>query len=321
MQTNAVLHCNRSAALMGMKEHKLAMEDARFAIKLKPDWHKSYLRYGAAVEALGRPLDAIRAYANCKILIEEADGIEAAEKSLASKKLAALEKETGLPPGVRRKFTELEEARIEHDADAAGDLDAAEQEVQQTPEKPEAGQKQLDASTTGAVPQGTSRKDGDLCTAAVHGKPRRNKVAQKSAVQPVVAGPTKEQLASEARAGHGMVTDKYRWMQTLEDVTLCIQLPVETKVSDVEVSITTHTISVGLKGAAEPLVQGFFYAQVKTDDEQCECLHFGCAHDAEKVDAQLVTDRLRHAPSNRVNRRSQRADNSAVKDQPSRVVS
>ena len=38
------------------------------------------------------------------------------------------------------------------------------------------------------------------------------------------AGPTVAQLAAEAKAGHGMVTDKYRWMQTLTDVTLCIQV-------------------------------------------------------------------------------------------------
>ena len=53
-ETSAVLHCNRSAALMGAKDYSYAMEDAKFAVQIRPGWHKAHLRYAAAVAALGR---------------------------------------------------------------------------------------------------------------------------------------------------------------------------------------------------------------------------------------------------------------------------
>ena len=44
---------NRSAALLKLGDAVAAEEDARAAIKLRPDWEKAYYRFGAALEAQG----------------------------------------------------------------------------------------------------------------------------------------------------------------------------------------------------------------------------------------------------------------------------
>jgi hypothetical protein len=67
--------------------------------------------------------------------------------------------------------------------------------------------------------------------------------------------PSAEQLAKEARAGHGAVTERYRWVQTLGDVTLSIQLPAGTAARDLRVSIETRRLRVELAaGAASEVV-------------------------------------------------------------------
>eukprot|EP01051_Picozoa_sp_SAG22_P016444 SAG22_NODE_2325_length_2711_cov_2.227795_1_plen_148_part_00 len=64
-----------------------------------------------------------------------------------------------------------------------------------------------------------------------------------------------------------MVTDKYRWMQTLADVTICVQLPAGTQPGTVSVSVTTNTLDVSIQGVEAALVAGFFHAAVKTEDD------------------------------------------------------
>ncbi|KAF6261090.1 hypothetical protein COO60DRAFT_1682349 [Scenedesmus sp. NREL 46B-D3] len=60
--SSAVLYSNRSSAYLQLGDLRLALEDARKATSLKPDWEKGWFRTGAALQELGWLDEALRAY-------------------------------------------------------------------------------------------------------------------------------------------------------------------------------------------------------------------------------------------------------------------
>lgn len=79
---NHVFYSNRSAALLSLGKAEKALEDATECVNIKPDWAKGYGRRGAALYALERFDDAIKAY-------DEGLGLDASNKQLASGKAQA----------------------------------------------------------------------------------------------------------------------------------------------------------------------------------------------------------------------------------------
>uniref|UniRef100_T1J2M9 Uncharacterized protein n=1 Tax=Strigamia maritima TaxID=126957 RepID=T1J2M9_STRMM len=63
-QTNAILHSNRSAALIQLNKYSQALQDAIKARELNPKWPKAYYRQGVALQCLGRYPDALAAFAS-----------------------------------------------------------------------------------------------------------------------------------------------------------------------------------------------------------------------------------------------------------------
>nr|XP_019949215.1 PREDICTED: tetratricopeptide repeat protein 28-like [Paralichthys olivaceus] len=61
---NCILYSNRSAALLKMGQHQVALEDAEKACELNPKWPKAYFRQGVALQYLGRHADALAAFAS-----------------------------------------------------------------------------------------------------------------------------------------------------------------------------------------------------------------------------------------------------------------
>jgi len=60
--TNHVLYSNRAACYLTQKNNKGALKDAEKCVELAPQWGKGYLRVGAALQALNRLEDAVKAY-------------------------------------------------------------------------------------------------------------------------------------------------------------------------------------------------------------------------------------------------------------------
>ena len=57
-----ILYSNRSAMHSNLSEFELALKDAEKAMELKPDYIKSYLRKGKALEGLNRKKEALAIY-------------------------------------------------------------------------------------------------------------------------------------------------------------------------------------------------------------------------------------------------------------------
>jgi hypothetical protein len=58
----------------------------------------------------------------------------------------------------------------------------------------------------------------------------------------------------------------YVWTQTLDEVEVRVPVPLDTRSKALAVSFTKDTLSVGLKGAASPLVAGKLWRTIKVDD-------------------------------------------------------
>ncbi|EKX47128.1 hypothetical protein GUITHDRAFT_50474, partial [Guillardia theta CCMP2712] len=59
---NHVMYSNRSAAYAALGDWFRALEDAEFAIELRPDWARGYSRKGAALAGRGIFDKAVEAY-------------------------------------------------------------------------------------------------------------------------------------------------------------------------------------------------------------------------------------------------------------------
>ncbi|XP_049836551.1 STI1-like protein isoform X2 [Schistocerca gregaria] len=65
-------YSNRSLAFLKQQQYPLAMEDARQAIKLKPDWPKGYFRKGEIELATGHYTEALLSY-GCALRLQPHD--------------------------------------------------------------------------------------------------------------------------------------------------------------------------------------------------------------------------------------------------------
>ena len=67
-------------------------------------------------------------------------------------------------------------------------------------------------------------------------------------------------------SGNGYDSDRYTWAQTLQDVTISIQVPAGTRAKMLDIRIDAKKLSVGLKGAAETILAGALHEPVQPDD-------------------------------------------------------
>lgn len=75
----------------------------------------------------------------------------------------------------------------------------------------------------------------------------------------------KKDKGQKPNSGNGGETDKYRWMQTLEEVTVNVFLPDGVTSKMLDVQIKANTIKAGIKGQP-PIIDGPLHKKVKTGD-------------------------------------------------------
>ena len=66
--------------------------------------------------------------------------------------------------------------------------------------------------------------------------------------------------------GNGGFTHNYMWSQTLEEVTVLVQLPDSTEARNLDVKIQSKKLCVGIKGQPTKIIEGEFPKKVKVDD-------------------------------------------------------
>lgn len=65
--------------------------------------------------------------------------------------------------------------------------------------------------------------------------------------------------------GNGGVTDKYRWTQTLEEVTIYVNLPDNVTTKQLDVKLMPSKLRVAVKGQ-DPIIDGEWHKKIKVDD-------------------------------------------------------
>lgn len=75
----------------------------------------------------------------------------------------------------------------------------------------------------------------------------------------------KKSNKQQPNAGNGGTTDKYEWIQTLDEVTVFVKLPDKVKASNLDVKLSITKLVAGLKGQP-PILSGEWYKKIKTDD-------------------------------------------------------
>lgn len=69
----------------------------------------------------------------------------------------------------------------------------------------------------------------------------------------------------QPNSGNGGETDKYRWTQTLEELTVYVKLPDSITSKQLDVQIKSKHLKVGVKGQ-QPLIDGELHKKIKADD-------------------------------------------------------
>lgn len=72
--------------------------------------------------------------------------------------------------------------------------------------------------------------------------------------------------ALQIPVGNGGSTDRYKWTQTLEECSVLIGLPPNTKAKDLTVTLKATTISVQLKSGGDPLLDGTLTQTIKPSE-------------------------------------------------------
>ena len=78
-------------------------------------------------------------------------------------------------------------------------------------------------------------------------------------------GEEKKDKGAKPNAGNGGETDKYRWTQTLEEVTVYVPLPDGITSKQLDVQMKSTTLKIGLKGQA-PIIDGPLHKKIKASD-------------------------------------------------------
>lgn len=79
------------------------------------------------------------------------------------------------------------------------------------------------------------------------------------------ANDEEEEDKSPPPEGNGGTTDKYKWTQTLQELTVTFTLPIGTKAKMLDLDIKNTKLKVGIKGQA-PIVDGTFHKSIICDD-------------------------------------------------------
>jgi hypothetical protein len=80
---------------------------------------------------------------------------------------------------------------------------------------------------------------------------------------------TKEQEKNDKQVplpGNGGFTDRYRWSQTLEEVTIHVPLPDGTEAKNLEVKMMSKKLVVAIKGQPTKIIDGELPKKIKVDD-------------------------------------------------------
>jgi hypothetical protein len=70
---------------------------------------------------------------------------------------------------------------------------------------------------------------------------------------------------AKPNSGNGGETDKYKWTQTLEEVTVFVWLPDNVSSKQLDVQFKAQHLKIGLKGQT-PLIDGALHKKIKTGD-------------------------------------------------------
>lgn len=79
------------------------------------------------------------------------------------------------------------------------------------------------------------------------------------------ANDEEEEDKSPPPEGNGGTTDKYKWTQTLQELTVTFTLPIGTKAKMLDLDIKNTKLKFGVKGQA-PIVDGIFHKSIICDD-------------------------------------------------------
>lgn len=62
------------------------------------------------------------------------------------------------------------------------------------------------------------------------------------------------------------MTDKYKWSQSISDITVEIPLSRKFKAKELDVEIKSNHLKVGIKGEKEKIIDGEFFEKVNSED-------------------------------------------------------
>jgi flagellar biosynthesis GTPase FlhF len=75
----------------------------------------------------------------------------------------------------------------------------------------------------------------------------------------------KEDKGMKPNSGNGGDLDKYRWIQTLEEVTVFVKLPDNITSKQLDIQMKASSLKIGVKGQT-PIVDGALHKKIKTGD-------------------------------------------------------
>ena len=75
----------------------------------------------------------------------------------------------------------------------------------------------------------------------------------------------KEDKGMKPNSGNGGDLDKYRWIQTLEEVTVFVKLPDNITSKQLDIQMKASSLKIGVKGQT-PIVDGSLHKKIKTGD-------------------------------------------------------
>jgi len=96
------------------------------------------------------------------------------------------------------------------------------------------------------------------------GEDHETAVANKEEKKEGEEGETKSNK-QQPNPGNGGTTDKYEWIQTLDDLTCFIRLPDGITSKELQVAMTNTRLKAGIKGQT-PIIDAEFHKKIKCDD-------------------------------------------------------
>ena len=113
------------------------------------------------------------------------------------------------------------------------------------------------------------KRQESMKKASKKSKPSKPKTPQKKNLETSKKRPEENKVAKGKvlpNKGNGSKTEKYYWTQTLEEITINIPLPKNTKSKDLKVNIKTNEISITSKDEKTIFLKGKLFDKIHTDD-------------------------------------------------------